>query len=182
MHQDDGALIARVLKRNDQRAYASLVNRYQSKLRNSMRQLTGWDEALADDLAQETFIQAYIHLKSFKGEAQFFTWLYKIAYRQFAQYYRSRKITVPLEDNSEDEGQALSLSSTDLQQDIARALATFPPEQAMALHLHLHRGYTHQEVSEILETPLGTIKSHIVRGREKLKVLLSEWQNRVTTL
>ncbi|MDM3871170.1 sigma-70 family RNA polymerase sigma factor [Porticoccus sp. W117] len=180
MTNDDRTLIARVLTANDQRAYRELVNRYQSQLRYSLRQLTGWDEALADDLAQETFIKAFANLSSFRGDANFYTWLYRIAYRQFASYYRSRKPTEPLSENEDDHEGHTPAGETDLHRDISRALAQLPPEQAMALHLHLQREHTHQEISQIMDSPLGTVKSHIQRGREKLKVLLSAWQTTVT--
>ena len=179
MTSDDRALIARVLTNNDQRAYRELVNRYQSQLRYSLRQLTGWDESLADDLAQETFIKAFKNLDKFRGDAKFYTWLYRIAYRQFASYYRSRKPTEPLSDTEIEHSSHHPTTKTELQRDIAKALAQLPPDQAMALHLHLHREHTHQEVADIMDSPLGTVKSHIQRGREKLKVLLSEWQETV---
>lgn len=179
MAQDDGTLIARVLQCNDQRAYAELVNRYQSRLRYSLRQLTGWDQGLADDLAQETFINAFKNLNKFRGDASFYTWLYRIAYRRFASYYRSRKPTEPLPDleerNENGSEKNSRMEARDLHRDFAQALAQLPPEQAMAIHLHMHREYSHQEIADTMECPLGTVKSHIQRGREKLKVLLSEW-------
>ena len=180
MSNDDRTLIARVLSSNDQRAYRELVNRHQSKLRYSLRQLTGWDEALADDLAQETFIKAFANLHSFRGDANFYTWLYRIAYRQFASYYRSRKPTEPLPEGDAEDRSYQPTSGAELHRDIARALAQLPPDQAMALHLHMQREHSHQEISDIMDAPLGTVKSHIQRGREKLKVLLSAWQTTVT--
>ncbi len=184
MANDDLTLIARVLEKNDQRAYSELVNRYQSQLRYSLRQLTGWDLALADDLAQETFIKAFRNLHRFRGEAKFYTWLYRIAYRQFASHYRSRKPVEALPDLDEHHAEASdgnASGETDLHRDFARALAQLPSDQAMAIHLHMHREYSHQEISDIMECPLGTVKSHIQRGREKLKVLLSEWQTVATS-
>lgn len=138
---DDKNLIDRIVENNDHRAFEELMKRYQSQIRYSLRQLSGWDEALADDLAQETFIKAYRSLHQFRGDAKFFTWLYRIAYHCYAAYYRSRK-----------------------------------PEQRMALHLHMQREFSHQEVADIMVLPLGTVKSHILRGREKLKQQLSSWQ------
>ena len=67
-------LIDRIVENNDHRAFEELMKRYQSQIRYSLRQLTGWDEALADDLAQETFIKAYRSLHQFRGDAKFFTW------------------------------------------------------------------------------------------------------------
>ena len=180
MTTDDKILIARILTQKDQRAYAELVSRYQSRLRYSLRQLTGWDEALADDLAQETFIKAFKNLGSSKGDAQFYPWLYSIAYRAFASHYRSRKPTEPLPENELNLEVDQTSNADDLHRDFANALAQLPPDQAMGLHLHLHCEFTHQEIAEIMSTPLGTVKSHIQRGKEKLKVLLSEWNASVS--
>lgn len=185
MSVEDGALIARVREQGDQRAFAELVKRYQSQLRYSLRQLTGWDAALADDLAQETLIRAYRSINQFRGDAKFFTWLYKIAYHCFLAQKRGRKPEQQLEDGQEDErpdtGAGGPGNPADLHRDFARALARFPPEQRMALHLHLQREFTHQEIADLMECPLGTVKSHIQRGREKLQVMLAGWNAGATT-
>lgn len=177
MSVDDSTLIGRVLNENDQRAFAELVKRYQSQLRYSLRQITGWDHALADDLAQETFIKAYKSLHQFRGEAKFFTWLYRIAYHCFLAHRRSLKPEDPLEDDADfpDNGYDPG-AAADLHRDLARAMRVLSPEQRMALHLHLHRELTHEEVAEIMNCPLGTAKSHIQRGREKLKEQLDSWR------
>ena len=176
MPTEDGILIARVVAENDHRAFAQLVNRHQSKLRYSLRQLTGWDEALADDLAQETFIKAYNALGSFRGDANFGTWLYRIAYNCFAAHMRTQKPMQQLnekllEDQSYDAGTAQALH-----RDFAAALQQLSEDQRVALHLYLQRELTHQEIADVMNCPLGTVKSHIQRGRKKLKSLLASWQ------
>ncbi|OGT81701.1 MAG: hypothetical protein A3H91_10535 [Gammaproteobacteria bacterium RIFCSPLOWO2_02_FULL_61_13] len=183
MSVEDGALIARVREQGDQRAFAELVKRYQSQLRYSLRQLTGWDAALADDLAQETLIKAYRSIKQFRGEAKFFTWLYKIAYHCFLAHKRSRKPEQALEEGHEErqgDHPEQTGNPADLHRDFARALLQFPPEQRMALHLHLQREFTHQEIADLMECPLGTVKSHILRGRERLQQMLAGWDTGVT--
>lgn len=184
MSVEDGALIARVREQGDQRAFAELVKRYQSQLRYSLRQLTGWDAALADDLAQETLIKAYRSIKQFRGEAKFFTWLYKIAYHCFLAHKRSRKPEQSLEEGDEErhgDHPEQAGNPADLHRDFARALLQFPPEQRMALHLSLQREFTHQEIADLMECPLGTVKSHILRGRERLQQMLAGWDTGVTT-
>ena len=176
MTLDDRALIARVLVDNDQHAFASLVRKYQSRLRYSLRQLTGWDRALADDLAQETFIRAYRSLHQFRGEAGFFTWLYRIAYHVFLADRRSSRPEDPLPQGELEDRQDAPRDS-DLHRDFARALLAFPPQQRMALHLHLQREMTQQEIAELTGCPLGTVKSHIQRGREKLQAMLADWNS-----
>jgi RNA polymerase sigma factor (sigma-70 family) len=81
----DADLVARVLVDDDQNAFGELVRRHQTKVRGLLRQLTRTDVALADDLAQETFLRAYKHIRSFRGEARFSTWLYRIAYNCFRE-------------------------------------------------------------------------------------------------
>lgn len=180
MSLDDRTLIGRVVNENDQRAFAELVKRYQSQLRYSLRQITGWDRALADDLAQETLIRAYKSLHQFRGDAQFFTWLYRIAYHCFLAHRRSLKPEEQLDDEADIPGQSHDPGmATDLHRDLARAMLVCTPEQRMALHLHLQRELTHEEVAEIMNCPLGTAKSHIQRGREKLKEQLSSWRSGV---
>jgi RNA polymerase sigma factor (sigma-70 family) len=179
MDLDDQCLIDRVLDSDDQHAFSQLVKRYQSQLRYSLRQLTGWDEALADDLAQETFIRVYRSLGSYKGDARFFTWIYRIAYNCFAAHCRGRKSEVPLEEGHLAEAGFNPQTSQDLHRDFARALETFPPEQRMALHLSLQRQLSHAEIADIMDSPLGTVKSYISRGQERLKLLMVGWNSGV---
>src|SRR5215207_8554219 len=87
----DAMLIARVVVQDDRHAFAELVRRYQSTVRATLRRLTAGNDALADDLAQETFLLAYRNLKSFRQEARFSTWLYRIATNAFFAEARKRK-------------------------------------------------------------------------------------------
>ena len=176
MEIEDQVLINRVLESGDEHAFAELVKRYQSQLRYSLRQLTGWDEALADDLAQETFIKVYKSLNQFKGNAKFFTWVYRIAYNCFAAHYRSHKAELQLgEEDIAEEGHNPE-TAADLHRDFSRALKVFEPQQRMALHLNLQRQLSHSEIAEVMEIPLGTVKSYISRGQEKLKQQMMSWQ------
>src|SRR5512140_1092049 len=87
----DAELIARVVVQDDRHAFSELVRRYQSGVRATLRRLTAGNHALADDLAQETFLLAYRNLKSFRQEARFSTWLYRIATNAFLADARKRK-------------------------------------------------------------------------------------------
>ena len=91
MELTDADLIARVLADDDQHAFGELVRRHQSSVRGLLRQLTRTDIALADDLSQEAFLRAYKNIRSFRGEARFSTWLYRIAYNCFREDARRRK-------------------------------------------------------------------------------------------
>lgn len=181
---DDSILIELALSDNNQRAYGELVNRHQSNLRYSMRQLTDWNEALADDLVQETFIQAFKELHRFRKQAKFSSWLYRIAYNTFLQHVRKKRLdTEPIEDQPlmAKEGRVEPDGADDkqsaLHQKVAKLLATFEPERRSVLHLFLHRQHTQQEISDIMGIPLGTVKTHTNRGRQALQQSLQAWQD-----
>ncbi len=92
----DAALIARAVVSDDRHAFGELVRRHQSAVRATLRKLTCGNVALADDLAQETFLLAYRNLKSFRQEARFSTWLYRIAYNAFlADARKTKELPMP---------------------------------------------------------------------------------------
>lgn len=178
---DDSLLIELAVGNNDQRAYTELVNRHQSALRYSMRQLTDWNEALADDLTQDALIQAFKELHRFRGQAKFSSWLYRIGYNTFLQYVRKKQLnTEPIEDQplqDQHAEQAMSESEDSaLHKKVAKLLAMLDPERRSVLHLFLHRQHTQQEISDIMGIPLGTVKTHINRGRQALQSGLQGWQ------
>lgn len=178
MSQSDDALIRRAATLRDQHAFGVLVRRYQSQLRHSLRQLTGWNEPLADDIAQETFIKAWESIASFRAESKFSTWLYRIAYNQLISNSRkSSNREIPTEELEDSATEAPK--SSDLHRDLANAMRGLNEGQRMALHLYLHRECSQQEISDIMEIPLGTVKTHIIRGREKLQKILADWRTEV---
>ena len=178
---DEAVLVELAVSNNDQRAYAELVNRHQSNLRYSMRQLTNWNEDLADDLAQETLIQAFKELHRFRREAKFSSWLYRIGYNVFLQHVRKKQLdTQSIDDDPLIANQLADTDSGDensaLHQKVAKLLALLEPERRSVLHLFLHRQHTQQEISDIMGIPLGTVKTHINRGRTALQQGLQGWQ------
>src|SRR5438034_7360208 len=99
----DAQLIARVLVQDDRHAFGELVRRHQSVVRAWLRKLTAGNHALADDLAQETFLLAYRNLRSFRQEAKFSTWLYRIAYNAFlADIRKTRQLPLPDGEDADD--------------------------------------------------------------------------------
>ena len=135
----DQALIQRVVTLNCHDSFNVLVKRHQSTLRYSLRQMTGWDQSLADDLAQETFIKAYTSITSFKGTAKFSSWLYRIAYNVMISHFRvarNRELTLG-DDGTHSTESSVSFNSNDLHRDLARVMLKLAPQQRMALHLHL---------------------------------------------
>jgi RNA polymerase sigma factor (sigma-70 family) len=171
----DADLVARVLVDDDQHAFGELVRRHQSPVRGLLRQLTRTDLALADDLAQETFIRAYKHIGSFRGEARFSTWLYRIAYNCFREDARRRKELVGI---NEEQWQAEADPKTvdpALKHDLMHALSLLPLHERTAVVLCCQNGLSHDEAARVLDIPLGTVKTNVLRGREKLKKALAAW-------
>lgn len=173
----DAALISRVLIQDDHHAFAELVRRHQSPVRGLLRKLVGTDFSLADDLAQETFLRAYKNIGSYRGDAQFSTWLYRIAYNAFQSEARRRKEQVGLDEEQlarEPEPRAPNLP---LQQDLAAAMNKLPESERTAITLCCQTGMSHEEAAHVLDLPLGTVKTNVLRGKEKLRSLLSAWAN-----
>jgi len=171
----DADLIARVLVEDDQHAFGELVRRHQSSVRGLLRQLTRTDVALADDLAQEAFVRAYKNIRSFRGEARFSTWLYRIAYNCFREDARRRKELVGI---NEDQWQAeMDPQTVDLglRHDLMHALSLLPLHERSAIILCCQNGLSHDEAARVLQIPLGTVKTNVLRGREKLKKILAAW-------
>lgn len=176
MTVSDKDLIARVVSHKDQHAFAQLVLRYQSQLRLWARRLCNGDAHLADDLAQETFIKAYAALAGFRSEAKFSTWLYRIAFNIAANRWRAKKIEwCELEPDEEAEADVCELQQFAAKKDVATALEHLSAAQQLAIRLCYEDGFSHDEAAEIMSLPLGTVKTHINRGKQKLQRLLSSW-------
>lgn len=172
----DRALVARVLLADDQRAFEQLVRRHQGMVRAQLRRLLHGDETMADDLAQETFLLAWKKLGQFRGEARFSTWLYRIAYSCFLQAHRRSSWSGSRSrDDVLDELQAPA-DAPDLQLDLARAMRLLSaPERIVLLHC-VQLGLSHEEAAYVLGMPLGTVKTHSLRGKSKLRLQMAAWQ------
>jgi RNA polymerase sigma-70 factor (ECF subfamily) len=171
----DTALVARVVADDDRGAFELLVRRHQSPVRNFLRRLGRNDVERANDLAQETFIRVYQGLRSFRGSARFSTWLFRIAYHTFLNDERGRRTA-----DEFDEGQHGSVADTTAHTavalDVEHALERLSLRQRAVFDLHYKKGMTHSEVADALELPIGTVKSDLARGHEKLK----DWLGGVT--
>ncbi|MEQ1515343.1 MAG: sigma-70 family RNA polymerase sigma factor [Usitatibacteraceae bacterium] len=171
----DQHLVVRARLGKDPRAFEQLVRRHQGLVRAQLRRLLHGDHAAADDLAQEALLLAWRNLDQFRGDARFSTWLYRIAYSCFLQL--ARKKSWPLGEDDERAAELLPapVRSIDLQIDLARAMQSLSTgEQAVLLHC-VQMGLSHDEAAYVLDMPLGTVKTHVNRGKAKLKQLLSAW-------
>ena len=151
-------------------AFGRLVQMHQQALRAFLRRLCG-NAADADDLAQEAFVFAWEHITRFDPARPFRPWLFGIAWRKYRE--RKRSWLRLLKRESHAVGAETSFApDPGLKLDLVKAASTLPPEQRAAVLLCLGAEFTHAEAAEALALPLGTVKSHINRGREKLAVLL----------
>jgi RNA polymerase sigma factor (sigma-70 family) len=172
----DADLVARVLVDEDQHAFGELVRRHQSSVRGLLRQLARSDIALADDLSQETFLRAYKNIRSFRGESRFSTWVYRIAYNCFREHARRRKEFVGIDEDQLQREQDPQAVDPGLRHDLMHALSLLPLHERTAVLLCCQNGLSHDEAARVLEIPLGTVKTNVLRGREKLKKMLTAWR------
>jgi len=173
----DRALVARALLTNDTRAFEQLLRRHQGMVRAQLRRLLHGDHARADDLAQETFLLAWRKLDQFRGDARFSTWLYRIAYTCFLQARRTRSLSADEIGDGQSAEPLPALQAFDLQFDIARAMQRLSSDEQRVLLHCVQLGLSHDEAAYVLAMPLGTVKSHMLRGKAKLRALLAEWQD-----
>jgi RNA polymerase sigma factor (sigma-70 family) len=183
----DAQLIARALVGDDRHAFAELVRRHQSSVRACLRKLTAGNHALADDLSQETFVLAWRNLKSFRQEARFSTWLYRIATNCWLGDARKRKeeLLGDRDDALADEHAADAgggdtahgdhARGAALKLDLERAMAVLSEGERAAIVQCYHNDLTHEEAAYVLDCPVGTVKTHVLRGKQKLKLALAAW-------
>jgi len=170
----DASLIYRAAKFGDRAAFGQLILRHQGLVRAQLRRLTGGDHAWADDLAQHAFLQAWRKLEEFRGESRFSTWLFRVSYTTFLQESRRRKSATELEF-SETSAARDDCELQTLRIDLETALGRLSDGERAALVHCYHLDLSHEETAEILGIPVGTVKSHVARGKAKLRALLSDW-------
>ena len=172
MGSRDEALVARAIATGEPADYDELIRRYQSDVRNWLRHLTG-DPSSADDLAQETFIRAWERLHTISDGKRFKAWVMKIAYNMFLQSRRRQGGEARLADALGREQLATESHVTRNHDagvaDLPRMLASLTEEQRVAMVLCYAYGMSHQEITELTEMPLGTVKSHIRRGTARIR-------------
>jgi RNA polymerase sigma factor (sigma-70 family) len=171
---DDEILLAAVRDGSD-RAFNTLIDRHQQAVRTFLRGLVA-NHSDADDMAQETFLAAWTQAKAFRGQGSVRSWLFSIAWRKAKDSQRrwfraARRDTTYHEFSGGDEAAETPTEDRIL---LRQALLALPMDQRAAVVLCLGSGYTHAEAADMLAIPLGTIKSYVLRGREKLRGILGE--------
>ncbi len=150
------------------RAYERLVSRHQQAVRGFLRRICGdWQDA--DDLAQETFVAGWSALGRYDGRSALRTWLCAIAYRKALSHQRARRRSLARDAAYADgRAEAADDASPGEHVRLRRAMAALSVEQRAVVSLCLAADFSHAEAAEVMNLPLGTVKSHLVRGRAKL--------------
>jgi RNA polymerase sigma-70 factor (ECF subfamily) len=179
---DDEELVRRVLD-GDTGAYATLVEKYQSRIFTLVGRMVSRRDMI-EDLSQEVFIKAYRKLGTFRFESSFYTWLYAVALNTVRNWYRRQD---PPSTSIDETGELEAVESSgghESPEDAAgrsqraeivrRALEGLPPEQKEALVLSDLEGLSYQEIADVQGVPVGTVRSRIFRARAALRDRLPE--------
>lgn len=184
MISGDAVLVLRC-KEGDREAFDEIVARYKDGIYNYIsRMISNRDEV--DDLAQEVFVRAYMGMKSFRQDANLRTWLYRIASNLCIDRYRragiEKRLIVPIEREHDGEEGAREIDLPDrthdpqvvceraeLQAQIQRALARLPDKLRTTILLYDMEGLSYEEIAEVLEVPVGTVKSRLFNARMQLR-------------
>ena len=171
---NDTLLVSRAALLGDRRAFGQLVEAYQSPIRRFFFHLTGGDEELSKDLAQDAFVKAWLNIGSFRAAAKFSTWLYRIAYNIFYDYTRSKKPTADIDWEKISDHITENAHDQDFSIDFEYALKRLKEDERTAMLLFYMEDLTIEKISKIMNCPVGTIKSHLHRGKEKIKEIIKK--------
>jgi RNA polymerase sigma factor (sigma-70 family) len=158
----------------DDDAFQELVRRHQAVIRNLLRRLSG-NRAVADDLAQDAFLQAWLTIGKLRSPAAFGGWLRKIAINNWLRYVRRTRPVIELSETTESEGHVASHAGIqDIldRVDLDRGLAHLKPPERLRVVLLYEEGMTHGDIAAATSWPLGTVKSHVARGVARLRARL----------
>ncbi|MDZ7724033.1 MAG: sigma-70 family RNA polymerase sigma factor [candidate division KSB1 bacterium] len=190
MSTDISQLIERALQ-DDQQAFTEIVNRYRRQIYHFIYRMVK-DDAQAQDLTQETFIKAFRALASFNSNYAFTTWLYKIASNNCIDHFRKKRLSTysldtPIKSKdgdlkrdfaASDQGPESEMISREKENQIETAINSLPEKYREAILLRHTKDKSYEEIAEMLNVPLGTVKVRIFRAREMLKRQLKEQMRR----
>ena len=173
---DDAQLIHDTLA-GQSAAFGQLVRKYQDRLYHTLVHMVGSPED-ALDIVQEAFVQAFLKLETFKRESAFYTWLYRIAFNMAASHRRRRKPTLSVEQARESSGSEPidpelgpedSVQRDERREQVRKAIAGLNEEHRAVLVLREIDGCRYEEIAEILDVPIGTVRSRLHRARLQLR-------------
>ena len=169
--QEDNELVARAVSGQDTAAFGELVRRHQSHVRNFLRKLSG-DYSLADDLAQDCFLHAWDKLQTYSGRGSFIGWLLKVAYTTFLQSERKSKRYAEILESAgqvaDQESRSKVVENEEIT-DLDKFLAVLTEEERAIMVMSYACGLSHREIGDATDLPVGTVKSVIFRGKDKIR-------------
>ena len=182
---DNELALRELVKKGDKKAYNTLVLKYQDRLVYSVYKFLK-DFELAQDIAQEAFIKAYKNIEKFRGDSQFYTWIYRIAINTAKNVVSTKARKSEIYDNDTtdqllSESAATSenpeniLQAEQLRSEINKALQNLPEDIRVTLSLREFGGLSYEEIAKVLECPIGTVRSRIHKGREMLDQTFSKY-------
>jgi len=186
--EEESELVRRA-RRGDLQAYDDLVKRYQERIYATIYHMTSNHED-ANDLAQDSFIKAFQALKSFKGGSTFYTWLYRIAVNKTINFLKQRKnrTHMSLNDidfNAEHDTDLIALISdntprraaglTELQKKLNEALLKLSEPHRLVVVLHDVQGQSHEEIAEVMNCNIGTVRSRLFYARQQMQAELADY-------
>lgn len=176
----DDTLLVQQCVRGDRAAYGKLVSRHQDRLFNTVARLVGNADDAAD-VVQEAFLNAYLSIRTFKGDSRFFTWLYRIAVNSAISMKRKRRVCLSMDglsgaglanepiDGSDGTRPGVSLERAEDVEQMQAALNRLTPEHRAVVVLKEIEGHKYETIAEILEVPIGTVRSRLHRARLELR-------------
>lgn len=187
MSVDDRQLIEACLQGRTE-AFGELVRRYQDRLYNTVYRLVDQSED-AQDVLQEAFFNAFQSLDSFKGDSQFFTWLYRIAVNSAISLRRKQRVALRL-DRQNSEGNVgaepadvsnwsqpgLALEQADEERRMQEVLSRLSPDHRAVLVMKEIDGLKYEDIAEVLQVPIGTVRSRLFRARMELREILEQFE------
>lgn len=187
--EPDEAVLVKRARQGDLGAYDDLVRRYQERIYATIYHMTANHED-ANDLAQEAFIKGYQALKSFKGGSSFYTWVYRIAVNKTINFLKQRrnKAHMSLDDldfNAEHDPDLVALISertprreinlAELHEKLNEAMLKLSEPHRLVVTLHDVQGLSHEEIADIMECNIGTVRSRLFYARQQLQAYLSDY-------
>lgn len=185
-NQNDEQLIARTIS-GEQEAFGFLIRKYQSRLYNSMVHFLR-DESEAEDVVQDAFVLALTKLESFKGNSQFYTWLYRIAHNAAISKLRKKRPTLSLDQSFGEDAPGFSVPSPEAQpgkrmeqdeeiQQLMEGMKRLSDEHRSILILREMEEMDYEAIAGVLQLPVGTVRSRLHRARSCLKDIMEAMEN-----
>ncbi len=175
------------LKRADSRAYDELYREYVEKIGGIARSYLGVDDV--EDVIQEVFIKVYKNIKKFRGDSSLSTWIYRISVNvckdMLGKKHRRKEILTSFGEEDDDEKNTIREPADELQpsdelmkmlsaEEISKAIDSLSKEDRLLINLREIEGMSYDQISEIMDKPVGTVKSRLHYARERLKGILEE--------